>query len=92
METLPFEIAETAHALRKAFDRRAVGLGGCGACSSSHLRKRILQEYAKPQLQAKEVAKLPAGDGIRGGGKGPPQPRHLSGDAVCSKVASPHTG
>src|SRR5207245_3496403 len=27
METLPFEIAETAHALRKAFDRRAVGLG-----------------------------------------------------------------
>ena len=27
METLPFEIAETAHTLRKAFDRRAVGLG-----------------------------------------------------------------
>ena len=27
METLPFEIHETAHALRKAFDRRAVGLG-----------------------------------------------------------------
>jgi DNA-binding MarR family transcriptional regulator len=27
METLPFEIAETAHALRKAFDRRASGLG-----------------------------------------------------------------
>jgi MarR family transcriptional regulator for hemolysin len=27
METLPFEIADTAHALRKAFDRRAVGLG-----------------------------------------------------------------
>lgn len=27
METLPFEIGETAHALRKAFDRRAVGLG-----------------------------------------------------------------
>jgi MarR family transcriptional regulator, transcriptional regulator for hemolysin len=27
METLPFEIAETAHALRKNFDRRAVGLG-----------------------------------------------------------------
>jgi MarR family transcriptional regulator, transcriptional regulator for hemolysin len=27
METLPFEIAETAHAMRKAFDRRAVGLG-----------------------------------------------------------------
>ena len=27
METLPFEIAETAHALRKAFDRKAVGLG-----------------------------------------------------------------
>ena len=27
METLPFEIAETAHGLRKAFDRRAVGLG-----------------------------------------------------------------
>ncbi|MES2137713.1 MAG: MarR family transcriptional regulator [Pseudomonadota bacterium] len=27
METLPFEIGETAHALRKAFDRHAVGLG-----------------------------------------------------------------
>src|SRR3954452_78379 len=27
METLPVEIAETAHALRKAFDRKAVGLG-----------------------------------------------------------------
>jgi DNA-binding MarR family transcriptional regulator len=27
MENLPFEIAETAHAMRKAFDRRAVGLG-----------------------------------------------------------------
>jgi MarR family transcriptional regulator for hemolysin len=27
METLPFEIAETAHALRKAFDRRACGHG-----------------------------------------------------------------
>ena len=27
METLPFEIGETAHALRKAFDRIAVGLG-----------------------------------------------------------------
>lgn len=27
METIPFEIGETAHALRKAFDRRAVGLG-----------------------------------------------------------------
>lgn len=27
METVPFEISETAQALRKAFDRRAVGLG-----------------------------------------------------------------
>jgi MarR family transcriptional regulator, transcriptional regulator for hemolysin len=27
METLPFEIAETAHALRRAFDRRASTLG-----------------------------------------------------------------
>jgi DNA-binding MarR family transcriptional regulator len=27
METLPFEIGETSHALRKAFDRMAVGLG-----------------------------------------------------------------
>jgi DNA-binding MarR family transcriptional regulator len=27
METLPFEIGETAHVLRKAFDRLAVGLG-----------------------------------------------------------------
>ena len=27
MESLPFEIAETAHALRRAFDRRAAALG-----------------------------------------------------------------
>ena len=27
MDTFPFEIGETAHALRRAFDRRAVGLG-----------------------------------------------------------------
>ena len=27
METLPFEIGETAHALRKAFDRHAAGMG-----------------------------------------------------------------
>lgn len=27
METIPFEIGETAHVLRKAFDRMAVGLG-----------------------------------------------------------------
>ncbi|HET9812369.1 MAG TPA: MarR family transcriptional regulator [Sphingomicrobium sp.] len=27
METIPFEIGETGHALRKAFDRLAVGLG-----------------------------------------------------------------
>jgi DNA-binding MarR family transcriptional regulator len=27
VDTLPFKIGETAHALRKAFDRRAVGLG-----------------------------------------------------------------
>ncbi|MEO6433873.1 MAG: MarR family transcriptional regulator [Sphingomicrobium sp.] len=27
MDTLPFEIAETAHALRRAFDRRATSLG-----------------------------------------------------------------
>ncbi len=27
METLPFEIGETAHALRRAFDRRAADLG-----------------------------------------------------------------
>ena len=27
METIPFEIGETAHSLRKAFDRLAVGLG-----------------------------------------------------------------
>jgi hypothetical protein len=26
METMPFAISETAHAMRKAFDRRAVGL------------------------------------------------------------------
>jgi DNA-binding MarR family transcriptional regulator len=27
METLPFEIGETAHSLRKAFDRHAAGMG-----------------------------------------------------------------
>ncbi len=27
METFPFEVGETAHPLRKAFDRRAAGLG-----------------------------------------------------------------
>ncbi|MCY7279660.1 MAG: MarR family transcriptional regulator, partial [Sphingomonas bacterium] len=27
LETLPFEIAETAHAIRRAFDRRAAPLG-----------------------------------------------------------------
>ena len=31
METLPFEIGETAHALRRAFDRRAAGLGATRA-------------------------------------------------------------
>lgn len=31
METLPFEIAETAHALRRAFGRRAAALGVTGA-------------------------------------------------------------
>jgi MarR family transcriptional regulator for hemolysin len=31
METLPFEIAETAHTLRRAFDRRAAGLGATRA-------------------------------------------------------------
>ena len=31
METLPFEIGETAHALRKAFGRRAAALGVTGA-------------------------------------------------------------
>ena len=31
METLPFEIAETAHTLRRAFTRRAAALGVTGA-------------------------------------------------------------
>jgi DNA-binding MarR family transcriptional regulator len=31
METLPFEIGETAHALRRAFDRRAAGMGATRA-------------------------------------------------------------
>jgi len=31
METLPYEIGETAHALRKAFGRRAANLGVTGA-------------------------------------------------------------
>ena len=31
METLPFEIGETAHALRRAFNRRAAGMGATRA-------------------------------------------------------------
>jgi DNA-binding MarR family transcriptional regulator len=53
METLPFEIAETAHALRKAFDRRAVGLGVTRA-----QWKVLFRLERKPGLRQIELADL----------------------------------
>jgi DNA-binding MarR family transcriptional regulator len=53
METLPFEIAETAHALRKAFDRRAVGLGVTRA-----QWKVLFRLHRKPDLRQIELADM----------------------------------
>lgn len=53
METLPFEIAETAHALRKAFDRRAVGLGVTRA-----QWKVLFRLHRQPGLRQIELADM----------------------------------
>ena len=53
METLPFEIGETAHALRKAFDRLAVGLGVTRA-----QWKVLFKLTRKPGLRQVELADL----------------------------------
>ena len=53
METLPFEISETAHALRKAFDRRAVGMGVTRA-----QWKVLLRLERKPGLRQIELADM----------------------------------
>jgi DNA-binding MarR family transcriptional regulator len=53
METLPFEIGETAHALRKAFDRMAVGLGVTRA-----QWKVLFKLTRKPGLRQVELADM----------------------------------
>ncbi len=53
METLPFEIGETAHALRKAFDRRAVGLGVTRA-----QWKVLFRLHRRPGLRQIELADM----------------------------------
>jgi MarR family transcriptional regulator for hemolysin len=53
METLPFEIAETAHALRKSFDRRAVGMGVTRA-----QWKVLFRLERKPGLRQIELADM----------------------------------
>jgi MarR family transcriptional regulator, transcriptional regulator for hemolysin len=53
METLPFEIGETAHALRKAFDRLAVGLGITRA-----QWKVLFKLTRKPGLRQVELADM----------------------------------
>jgi len=53
METLPFEIGETAHVLRKAFDRLAVGLGVTRA-----QWKVLFKLSRKPGLRQVELADL----------------------------------
>src|SRR3982751_1030638 len=53
METLPFEIGETAHALRKAFDRRAVGMGVTRA-----QWKVLFRLERKPGLRQIELADI----------------------------------
>jgi DNA-binding MarR family transcriptional regulator len=53
METLPFEIGETAHALRKAFDRRACGLG------ITRAQWKVLFKLSRhPGLRQNELADL----------------------------------
>ncbi|HEY7007271.1 MAG TPA: MarR family transcriptional regulator [Sphingomicrobium sp.] len=53
METIPFEIGETAHALRKAFDRMAVGLGVTRA-----QWKVLFKLSRKPGLRQVELADM----------------------------------
>ncbi|HET6536114.1 MAG TPA: MarR family transcriptional regulator [Sphingomicrobium sp.] len=53
METIPFEIGETAHVLRKAFDRMAVGLGVTRA-----QWKVLFKLTRKPGLRQVELADL----------------------------------
>ena len=53
METLPFEIGETAHALRKAFDRLAVGMGVTRA-----QWKVLFKLTRKPGLRQVELADM----------------------------------
>lgn len=53
METLPFEISETAHALRKAFDRRASGMGVTRA-----QWKVLFRLHRQPELRQIELADL----------------------------------
>ena len=53
METLPFEIAETAHALRKAFDRRACGMGVTRA-----QWKVLFRLKARPGMRQIELADM----------------------------------
>jgi MarR family transcriptional regulator for hemolysin len=53
METVPFEIGETAHALRKAFDRLAVGLGVTRA-----QWKALFKLTRKPGLRQVELADM----------------------------------
>lgn len=53
METLPFEIGETAHVLRKAFDRLAVGLGVTRA-----QWKVLFKLSRKPGLRQVELADM----------------------------------
>jgi DNA-binding MarR family transcriptional regulator len=53
METISFEIGETAHALRKAFDRRAVGFGVTRA-----QWKVLFKVTRRPGLRQHELADL----------------------------------
>jgi MarR family transcriptional regulator, transcriptional regulator for hemolysin len=53
METIPFEIGETAHALRKAFDRLAVGMGVTRA-----QWKVLFKLTRKPGLRQVELADM----------------------------------
>jgi MarR family transcriptional regulator, transcriptional regulator for hemolysin len=53
METLPFEIAETAHALRKAFDRRAVGMGV--TCAQWKVLFRLQRQPGMRQIELADM-------------------------------------
>ena len=53
METLPYEIGETGHALRKAFTRRAASLGVTGAQAKVMLRLTM-----RPGMRQVELADL----------------------------------